>query len=163
MMILNLNLPDPRKILVAVITLLILVLILSGCSVKTAVGWKKETRQNILLNKVVAMNKDVLNPVEIRFDTVIVTDVVQATDTFIVTEHDTIMNTINDIKYRIIRRVDTFQIDIECPPDTVKLEVVKYVDQVKIVPLTWWQKNRWWVFIVLLSAIFLYILQKIKR
>ena len=122
--------------------------VLTGCSAQ----WH--------IQRAVLKDPSVLENREIRLDTVVITKPVIARDTLVLQEYDTIENVVNGIEYRIIRRVDTFQIDIECPPDTVEIEIIKNIPQVKYIPLTWWQKNRWWIFLLVAVGLVVYIAAK---
>ena len=113
------------------------------------------------VQRAVLKDPSILEYKEVRLDTVVVTKPVQMTDTFTLKEYDTIQNVVNGIEYKIIRRVDTFKVDIKCPPDTLRIEVVKNVPQVKYIPLNWWQRNSWWMFIVVGAIILLYVVKKI--
>lgn len=106
------------------------------------------------IKRAIAKDPSILEAKEIRFDTVIVTQPVQASDTFTLREYDTIVNTVNDIKYRIIRRVDTFQVDIECPPDTVVVSKVIECDPVvKYTPLKWYNKPQVYLIGLIITAL----------
>ena len=102
------------------------------------------------LRKAISKDPNILvKPQTVKVDTVIITEAVHATDTFTLREHDTIVNTVNGIEYKIIRRVDTFEVDIKCPPDTIFFEkVVECPPQVVYQPKNWLGRNYWWIVIV---------------
>ena len=143
---------DIMRGIIKIISILMLAQMILGCSAQ----WH--------VQRAVLKDPSILEYREVKIDTVIVTKPINITETFTLVEHDTIENVVDNIKYKIIRSVDTFNIEIECPPDTVKVEVVKNIPQVKYIPLTWWQKNRWWIVIVSFIILFLYFYKnKLKQ
>jgi hypothetical protein len=135
--------------------LLTTALLLSSCNITT--GLSKKSRAQKMVDKAVRLNPDLLQTQEIRIDTLIITKAQIERDTFTLKEYDTIQNTINGIEYKIIRQVDTFHVQIECPPDTVQVEVIRKVAQVKHIPANWWQRNNWWIFLIILILVILYV------
>ena len=141
--------------------LLLLSVSINSCTTG-AIGLTKNKRANKLIGKAVKLNPHLLENKEIRIDTVFVTKPVTTTDTFTLKKFDTIQNVVNNIKYKLIREVDTFQIEIECPPDTLEVSVIKEVPIVKYTPLNWWQRNSWWVIALSILLLIIHILRKIK-
>lgn len=127
-----------------VLSSLLFVLVTSGCSAQ----WH--------IKRAVYKDPSVLQNREIRIDTVIFTKPEIARDTFVMLQFDTINDTINGIKYQLIRQVDTFNIEIECPADTIRIDVIKRVPQVKYIPLTWWQRNTWKFLIIAFLLLLFY-------
>lgn len=136
------------RLIVKVISLLFLASVFIGCSAQ----WH--------IKRAVLKDPSVLERREIRLDTVIITQPEIVRDTFVMLQHDTINDTIDGIRYQLIRQTDTFAIEIECPADTVKVEVVRNVPQVRYAPLTWWQRNGWKVILCTLIIVLIYNAQK---
>ena len=126
---------------VVVSSVIILFFVMTGCSAQ----WH--------VKRAVLKDPSILDYKEVRLDTVIVTKPVQMTDTFTLREYDTIVNRVNGIEYKIIRRVDTFNLDIKCPPDTVRIEVVKNVPQIKYQPLSWYNRPGIWIMFIVIAAV----------
>ena len=112
------------------------------------------------VQRAVLKDPSILEYREVRLDTVVVTEPQIVKSIEYLTNYDTIENVVDDIRYKIIRQVDSFEIEIECPPDTVKIEVIKNVPQVKYIPLTWWEKNRWWIFLLLGLSVSAFVLTR---
>ena len=129
------------------------IILLTSCSAK----WH--------LRKAVKKDPSILiKPQIVTVDTVIITEAVHATDTFMLREHDTIVNTVNGIEYKIIRQVDTFSVDIKCPPDTVRVFVQKECPpSVVYQPLSWFERNKWWMFILVIVGVAAYLIHRFRN
>ncbi len=99
-----------------------------------------------------AIKKDpsVLTAKEVKFDTVVITEPRYLTDTVVMNEIDSITIIKDNAVTKLWRVHDTIRVETICPPDTIKIEVVKYVPQVVYDEKKWWEKKWFRISLVLL-------------
>lgn len=89
----------------------------------------------------------------VRFDTVVITQTQVLNDTTILRVIDSVVITQNNVVTKLWRNHDTVRVQTICPPDTVRINVVKQVPQIIYQPRTWWQRNNWWLVLLAVVAV----------
>jgi hypothetical protein len=84
------------------------------------------------LKRAIAKNPALAQDTVLRIDTTIISRSVEIRDTIIIKEVDTIQVVKNGVVVDIRRSFDTIEVDVQCPPDTIR--VFKEVPMVQIVP-----------------------------
>lgn len=87
------------------------------------------------LKRAIAKDPSIVLSTTVRVDTTIITESVTTRDTVTVKEVDTVQIIKNGIVVDIRRHFDTIEVDVECPPDTIRVyqevEVPTYVPEKK--------------------------------
>ena len=84
------------------------------------------------LKRAIAKNPALARDTVLRIDTTIISQSVEMRDTIFIKEVDTIQVVKNGVVVDIRRSFDTIEVDVQCPPDTIR--VFKEVPMVQIVP-----------------------------
>ena len=84
------------------------------------------------LKRAIAKNPALARDTVLRIDTTIISRSVEIRDTVLIKEVDTIQVVKNGVVVDIRRSFDTIEVDVQCPPDTIR--VFKEVPMVQIVP-----------------------------
>jgi hypothetical protein len=84
------------------------------------------------LKRAIAKNPALAQDTVLRIDTTIISRSVEIRDTIVIKEVDTIQVVKNGVVVDIRRSFDTIEVDVQCPPDTIR--VFKEVPMVQIVP-----------------------------
>ena len=84
------------------------------------------------LKRAIAKNPALARDTVLRIDTTIISQSVEMRDTILIKEVDTIQVVKNGVVVDIRRSFDTIEVDVQCPPDTIR--VFKEVPMVQIVP-----------------------------
>ena len=84
------------------------------------------------LKRAIAKNPALARDTVLRIDTTIISRSVEIRDTILIKEVDTIQVVKNGVVVDIRRSFDTIEVDVQCPPDTIR--VFKEVPMVQIVP-----------------------------
>ena len=84
------------------------------------------------LKRAIAKNPALAQDTVLRIDTTIISQSVEMRDTIFIKEVDTIQVVKNGVVVDIRRSFDTIEVDVQCPPDTIR--VFKEVPMVQIVP-----------------------------
>jgi hypothetical protein len=84
------------------------------------------------LKRAIAKNPALARDTVIRIDTTIISRSVEIRDTILIKEVDTIQVIKNGVVVDIRRSFDTIEVDVQCPPDTIR--VFKEVPMVQFVP-----------------------------
>jgi hypothetical protein len=84
------------------------------------------------LKRAIAKNPALAQDTVLRIDTTIISRSVEMRDTIFIKEVDTIQVVKNGVVVDIRRSFDTIEVDVQCPPDTIR--VFKEVPMVQIVP-----------------------------
>ena len=84
------------------------------------------------LKRAIAKNPALARDTVVRIDTTIISRSVEMRDTIFIKEVDTIQVVKNGVVVDIRRSFDTIEVDVQCPPDTIR--VFKEVPMVQIVP-----------------------------
>ena len=84
------------------------------------------------LKRAIAKNPALARDTVLRIDTTIISRSVEIRDTIFIKEVDTIQVVKNGVVVDIRRSFDTIEVDVQCPPDTIR--VFKEVPMVQIVP-----------------------------
>jgi hypothetical protein len=83
------------------------------------------------LKRAIAKNPALAQDTVLRIDTTIISRSVEIRDTIVIKEVDTIQVVKNGVVVDIRRSFDTIEVDVQCPPDTIR--VFKEVPMVQIV------------------------------
>ena len=87
------------------------------------------------LKRAIAKDPEIVRDITVRVDTVIITKAVELRDTITIKEVDTIQIVKNGVVVDIRRHFDTIEVDVQCPPDTIRItqevEVPQYVPEKK--------------------------------
>ena len=83
------------------------------------------------LKRAIAKNPALARDTVLRIDTTIISQSVEMRDTIFIKEVDTIQVVKNGVVVDIRRSFDTIEVDVQCPPDTIR--VFKEVPMVQIV------------------------------
>lgn len=87
------------------------------------------------LNRAIAKDPSIVLNTTVRVDTTIITKSVAVRDTIKIKEVDTIQIVKNGVVVDIRRQYDTIEVDVQCPPDTIRVyqevEVPTYVPEKK--------------------------------
>jgi len=86
------------------------------------------------LNRAIAKDPTILDRKEIVLDTIVITENKLLTDTLVLREYDTIKIEKDGVRVSLNRLYDTIQVEVECPPDTIKISKVVEVPQVVYQP-----------------------------
>jgi hypothetical protein len=84
------------------------------------------------LKRAIAKNPALARDTVLRIDTTIISRSVEIRDTVFIKEVDTIQVVKNGVVVDIRRSFDTIEVDVQCPPDTIR--VFKEVPMVQLVP-----------------------------
>lgn len=84
------------------------------------------------LKRAIAKNPALAQDTVLRIDTTIISRSVEIRDTIFIKEVDTIQVVKNGVVVDIRRSFDTIEVDVQCPPDTIR--ILKEVPMVQIVP-----------------------------
>lgn len=84
------------------------------------------------LKRAIAKNPSLAQDTVLRIDTTIISRSVEIRDTIVIKEVDTIQVVKDGVVVDIRRSFDTIEVDVQCPPDTIR--VFKEVPMVQIVP-----------------------------
>jgi hypothetical protein len=84
------------------------------------------------LKRAIAKNPALARDTVLRIDTTIISRSVEIRDTILIKEVDTIQVIKNGVVVDIRRSFDTIEVDVQCPPDTIR--VFKEVPMVQFVP-----------------------------
>jgi hypothetical protein len=84
------------------------------------------------LKRAIAKNPALAQDTVLRIDTTIISRSVEIRDTIVIKEVDTIQVVKNGVVVDIRRSFDTIEVDVQCPPDTIR--VFKEVPMVQILP-----------------------------
>ena len=84
------------------------------------------------LKRAIAKDPEIVRDITVRVDTVVITKAVELHDTITIKAVDTIQIVKNGVVVDIRRHFDTIEVDVQCPPDTIR--VFKEVPMVQIVP-----------------------------
>jgi hypothetical protein len=84
------------------------------------------------LKRAIAKNPALAQDTVLRIDTTIISRSVEIRDTIVIKEVDTIQVVKNGVVVDIRRSFDTIEVDVQCPPDTIR--IFKEIPMVQIVP-----------------------------
>jgi len=87
------------------------------------------------LKRAIAKDPEIVRDITVRVDTVVITKAVELRDTITIKEVDTIQIIKNGVVVDIRRHFDTIEVDVQCPPDTIRItqevEVPQYIPEKK--------------------------------
>ena len=87
------------------------------------------------LKRAIAKDPEIVRDIIVRVDTVVITKAVELRDTITIKEVDTIQIVKNGVVVDIRRHFDTIEVDVQCPPDTIRItqevEVPQYIPEKK--------------------------------
>ena len=87
------------------------------------------------LKRAIAKDPEIVKDITVRVDTVVITKAVELRDTITIKEVDTIQIVKNGVVVDIRRYFDTIEVDVQCPPDTIRItqevEVPQYIPEKK--------------------------------
>lgn len=102
------------------------------------------------LNRAIAKDPTILDSVVLKLDTIVVTQKEEIRDTLILERIDTITLERNGVRIDLRRFYDTIEVDVECPPDTIRIQKEIRVPQVVYEEKKFKKKYIW---ILIISAI----------
>ena len=105
------------------------------------------------LKRAIAKDPEIVKEKVVRVDTTVITEKINVSDTIRIKEVDTIQIVKNGVVIDIQRSYDTIMVDVECPPDTVR--IIKEVEVPQYIPE---KKNKNIGFGVVLGFIFALVL-----
>lgn len=110
------------------------------------------------LNRAIAKDPNILDSVVLRLDTIVITQKEEIRDTLILQERDTIKIVKEGIRIDLRRFYDTIEVDVECPPDTIRIQ-----KEIKVPQVVYEEKsfNKKYIWILIISFI-LYTFTLIK-
>lgn len=123
-----------------------LLFLLQGCGAK----WH--------LNRAIAKDPTILDSVVLKVDTLIITQKESVRDTLILQKIDTLRIIKEGIRIDLRRFYDTIEVDIECPADTIRIQKEIRVPQVIYEEKSFKKKH----LIILIMSIILYTFGLIK-
>lgn len=87
------------------------------------------------LKRAIAKDPEIVKDIAVRMDTVVITEAVELRDTITIKEVDTIQIIKNGVVVDIRRQYDTIEVDVQCPPDTIRIvqevKVPQYIPEKK--------------------------------
>lgn len=87
------------------------------------------------LKRAIAKDPEIVKDIVVRMDTVVITESVELRDTITIKEVDTIQIVKNGVVVDIRRHYDTIEVDVQCPPDTIRIvqevKVPQYIPEKK--------------------------------
>ena len=87
------------------------------------------------LKRAIAKDPEIVKNITVRVDTVVITKAVELRDTITIKGVDTIQIVKNGVVVDIRRHFDTIEVDVQCPPDTIRItqevEVPQYIPEKK--------------------------------
>ena len=110
------------------------------------------------LNRAIAKDPKILDSVVLRLDTIVVTQKEEIRDTLILQERDTIKIIKEGIRIDLRRSYDTIEVDVQCPPDTIRISKEIRVPQVVYKEKSFNKKHIWFLII----SVILYTFALIK-
>ena len=120
------------------IKILTIIILSTGCSA----NWH--------IKRAIKKDPSVLTAKEIKFDTVVITEQKYLTDTVVMNEIDSVTVVKDNVVTKLWRVHDTIRVETICPPDTIRIEVIKEVAQVVYDEKQWWEKKWFRISLVLL-------------
>ena len=101
------------------------------------------------LERAIAKDPSIVKPTAVRFDTIVVTKERKLTDTIVMNDVDTITIERDRVRVRLVRSYDTLMVEGTCLPDTIKIDVIREIQQV-VQPRRWRDQFNLWLSVVLL-------------
>lgn len=87
------------------------------------------------LKRAIAKDPEIVKDIAIKMDTVVITEAVELRDTITIKEVDTIQIVKNGVVVDIRKHYDTIEVDVQCPPDTIRItkevKVPQYIPEKK--------------------------------
>ena len=102
------------------------------------------------LNRAIAKDPNILDSVVLKLDTMVVTQKEVVRDTLILQRIDTLTLERNGVRIDLRRFYDTIEVDVECPPDTIRISKEIRVPQVVYEEKSFKKKHIW---MLIISAI----------
>ena len=100
------------------------------------------------LKRAIAKDPTILDSVVLKVDTTIITQIEEVRDTLILREIDTITLERNGVRIDLRRVYDTIEVDVQCPPDTIRIQKEIRVPQVVYKEKSF---NKWLISILIMS------------
>ena len=116
------------------------------------------------LKRAIAKDPEILKQTIVKLDTLVVTDSIVATDTLVLNHIDTV-ETIKDlVRIKVIRSYDTISVEVECPPDTIRVVREVPVDQLVYVSnkTNWLQKLKWQLLVMAMGVVIFMLIRNQK-
>jgi len=100
------------------------------------------------LNRAIAKDPTILDSVVLKVDTTIITQIEEVRDTLILREIDTITLERNGVRIDLRRVYDTIEVDVQCPPDTIRIQ-----KEIKVPQVIYKEKSfdKWLISILIMS------------
>ena len=110
------------------------------------------------LNRAIAKDPSILDSVVLKVDTTIITQIQEVRDTLILREIDTITLERNGVRIDLRRVYDTIEVDVQCPPDTIRIQ-----KEIRVPQVVYKEKSfDKWLISLLIMLFFLYTFVLIK-
>ena len=110
------------------------------------------------LNRAIAKDPTILDSVVLKVDTTIITQIQEVRDTLILREIDTITLERNGVRIDLRRVYDTIEVDVQCPPDTIRIQ-----KEIRVPQVVYKEKSfDKWLISLLIMLFFLYTFVLIK-
>ena len=110
------------------------------------------------LNRAIAKDPTILDSVVLKVDTTIITQIQEVRDTLILREIDTITLERNGVRIDLRRVYDTIEVDVQCPPDTIRIQ-----KEIRVPQVIYKEKSfDKWLISLLIMSFFLYTFVLIK-
>jgi len=100
------------------------------------------------LNRAIAKDPTILDSVVLKVDTTIITQIQEVRDTLILQRIDTITLERNGVRIDLRRFYDTIEVDVQCPPDTIRIQ-----KEIKVPQVIYKEKSfdKWLISILIMS------------
>jgi len=110
------------------------------------------------LKRAIAKDPTILDSVVLKVDTTIITQIEEVRDTLILREIDTITLERNGVRIDLRRVYDTIEVDVQCPPDTIRIQ-----KEIRVPQVVYKEKSfDNWLISLLIMLFFLYTFVLIK-
>lgn len=113
------------------------------------------------LNRAIAKDPNILDSVVLKLDTIVVTQKEEIRDTLILQRIDTITLERNGVRIDLRRFYDTIEVDVECPPDTIRISKEIRVPQVVYEEKSFKKKHIW--FLIISAILYTFALIKLLK
>lgn len=113
------------------------------------------------LNRAIAKDPTILDSVVLKVDTIVVTQKEAVRDTLILERIDTLTLERNGIRIDLRRFYDTIEVDVECPPDTIRISKEIRVPQVVYEEKSFKKKHIW--FLIMSFILYTFALIKLLK
>ena len=111
------------------------------------------------LRRAIAKDPTIVQQRVVKMDTTIITPERIVRDTIVTTAVDTIEMVRDRVRIQLVRQFDTIFVNVECPPDTIRVVQTASVDSICPPRPTDWTKWFGWIMCILLLV---YIIRRLR-